>query len=223
MRAFFSLAGRGSVWLERVVWDHEVLGSSPSAPTNDYNNIMKIAEREKALDLRKEGLSFREIEQRLSVSKGSLSRWLRDVPFVPREEIRNRRRLSSIRNGQILKNRKIERVSSIRNQAKEEIATLASNELKLLGAMAYWTEGSKTNDSLVKFTNSDPRFIKFALKWLREICRVHEDKFRMHIRVHDDLNKAEIEKYWSNLTGISLDRFHRTTFKKSDSSGRRSN
>ncbi len=26
--------GHGSVWLERVVWDHEVAGSNPVAPTS---------------------------------------------------------------------------------------------------------------------------------------------------------------------------------------------
>ena len=28
-----------SVWLERVVWDHEVAGSSPVIPTNYYYDI----------------------------------------------------------------------------------------------------------------------------------------------------------------------------------------
>ena len=27
------LLGRSSVWLERVIWDHEAAGSSPVAPT----------------------------------------------------------------------------------------------------------------------------------------------------------------------------------------------
>jgi hypothetical protein len=31
--ADFLNSGRGSVWLERLVWDQEVTGSSPVAPT----------------------------------------------------------------------------------------------------------------------------------------------------------------------------------------------
>jgi hypothetical protein len=38
-----SSPGRGSAWLERVVWDHEVEGSNPSAPTNVINNLQGIA------------------------------------------------------------------------------------------------------------------------------------------------------------------------------------
>jgi transcriptional regulator with XRE-family HTH domain len=184
---------------------------------------MKIVEREKALELRKEGLSFRDIERRLCVSRGSLSRWLNGVPFVASEEVADRRRLSSIRNGQVLRNRKLKRVSGISNKAKSEIKDISNVELKLLGAMAYWTEGSKTDDSLVKFTNSDPRFIRFALKWLREICNVPEEKLRLHLRLHGDLNREETEEFWSDITGIPPGKFHKTTIKKSESSGRRGN
>ena len=211
--------------LARVVWDHEVGGSNPLTPTSCYDNhdVMKTAERQKAVELRKRGLSYSEIEQRLNVSRGSLSLWLRDIPYTPNEKTRNKQRLASIRNGQILHRRKIQRISQIITAAKEEIQNVRPNELKLLGIMAYWTEGSKTKDSLVKFTNSDPKFIKFALKWLREICGVPEDKLRVHLRIHDDLNREEIERYWSEITGISLNRFYKTTYKISASGGKRYN
>ncbi|MFA5311545.1 MAG: hypothetical protein WC355_04470 [Candidatus Omnitrophota bacterium] len=126
---------------------------------------MKLAEREKAIELRTNGFSYNDIADQVCVSKGSLSRWLINIPFVPSEKVIERRRLSRIRSGQILHNRKIARTNCIQNNAAEEIGPLAFKELKLIGAVAYWTEGSKTNDSLVKFTNSDPEFIKFVLKW----------------------------------------------------------
>lgn len=184
---------------------------------------MKIVERQKAIELRKKGLTYSEIEQRLSVSRGSLSLWLRNIPFAPSEEGRNRRRLASLRSSQVLHRRKIQRISQIMTAAKEETPNIKLDELKLLGAMAYWTEGSKTKDSLVKFTNSDPKFIKFALKWLREVCGVPEEKLRVHLRIHSDLNRKQIEQYWSKMTGIPLNRFHKTTFKISSSSGKRYN
>jgi len=184
---------------------------------------MKIIEREKAIELRKKGLTYNEIKQHLSVSRGSLSLWLRNIPFVLSKEICDRQRLARIRNSQVLHKRKIKRVSQIMLEAKREISKIKPYELKLLGIMAYLTEGSKTEDNLVKFTNSNPKFIRFVLKWLREICAVPEEKLRFHLRIHGDLNRIEVEQYWSNLTAIPVSRFYKTTFKISSSNGRRYN
>jgi len=184
---------------------------------------MKIVERHKAIELRKKGRTYSDIAELLGVSKSSLSLWLRNIPFTLSDDVRNRRRLASLRNSQVLHRRKIQRVSQIMTAAKEEISNIEPYELKLLGAMAYWTEGSKTKDSLVKFTNTNPKFIKFGLKWLREVCNVSEEKLRVHLRIHHDLDRRKIEQYWSKITGIPLSRFHRTTFKTSSSNGKRYN
>jgi len=184
---------------------------------------MKIVERQKAIELRKKGLTYSEIEQYLNVSRGALSVWLRNVPFTLSEDARNRRRLASLRNCQVLHRRKIQRISQVVTAAKEEILNIKPYELRLLGAMAYWTEGSKTEDNLVKFTNSNPKFIKFVLKWLREVCCVPEEKLRIHLRIHRDVNRKKIEQYWSKITRIPLNKFYKTTFKISDSSGKRYN
>ena len=119
--------------------------------------------------------------------------------------------------------RKIQRVSQVISEAKREILNVNPYELKLLGAIAYWTEGSKTQDNLVKFTNSNPKIIKFILRWLRQVCFVPDEKLRIHLRIHEDLNKKEIESYWSEITGIPLKRFYKTTFKISNSNGKRHN
>ena len=184
---------------------------------------MKIIERQKAITLRKKGLTYFEIGQRLGVSKGALSLWLRSIPYMPTEKARQRRRIASINSGRILHQGKLERVALIKEKAKQDIPNLTSKDLKLLGIMAYWTEGSKTKDSLVKFTNTDPAFIKFVLSWLREICRVPEKKLRLHLRVHRDINKEKAERYWSKLTKIPKKRFFKTTIKSSGSNGRRFN
>ena len=165
-------------------------------------------------------MTYAEIGQCLKVSKSSSSLWLREVPYVPTEQTLLKRRLASISSGQVLHRRKIKRITQIKTAAKKEISNIKLNEFKLLGAMAYWTEGSKTYDSLVKFTNSDPKFIRFALKWLRQVCKVPEEKLRMHLRVHSDVDKRKVELYWSNLTGIPLTRFQKTTLKVSGSNGK---
>ena len=184
---------------------------------------MRIIERQEAIDLRKKGLTYEEIQQHLKISKGTLSLWLRNIPFVISNTSYNKRMSACLRNSQVLHQRKIQRTSQIVSEAKTEILNVKSYELKLLGAMAYWTEGSKTQDNQVKFTNSNPKIIKFILKWLKEICFVPDEKLKIHLRIHGDINKKEIEQYWAELTGIPLNRFYKTTFKISDSAGKRHN
>ncbi|MBU3958850.1 MAG: hypothetical protein KKH29_00230 [Candidatus Omnitrophica bacterium] len=182
---------------------------------------MKIAEREKAIELRKKGLTYNEIVTFLKVSRSSLSYWLRNIPYIPTGEVRERRRLASLQSGQVLHKRKLERITKIEKIARQEIGEIEFDELKLLGIMAYWVEGSKTEDAIVRFTNSDPIFIKFILRWLREICKVQDEKLRAHLRVHPDVDKKEAENYWSKVTGIPLAQFYKTTAKISGSGGRK--
>ena len=44
---------------------------------------MKVLEKNRAIELRKQGRTFREITQEIPVSKGSLSYWLRGVTLTP--------------------------------------------------------------------------------------------------------------------------------------------
>ena len=184
---------------------------------------MKTIERDKAIKLRKAGRTYAEISQQLGVSKGSLSLWLCNIPYLATEESKQKRRLASINNGRILHRRKIEKILKIKELAKKEMPNIKSEEMKLLGIMAYWAEGSKTQDSLVKFTNANPKFIKFSLKWLREICQVPEEKLRLHLRIHKDVDKEKVENYWSQITRIPKIRFFKTTIKMSNSKGTRHN
>ena len=46
---------------------------------------MKLFIKEKAIKLRKEGYSYSYIKDKLGISKGTLSYWLRDIKYVPNE------------------------------------------------------------------------------------------------------------------------------------------
>jgi transcriptional regulator with XRE-family HTH domain len=183
---------------------------------------MKILERQEAIKLRRKGLTYKEIGERLSVSKGSLSLWLRDVSHTPSEKSMQRR-TASINAGLVLHKRKLERIARIKKEAMQEIAHIKPDLFKLLGTIAYWTEGSRTHDHVVAFTNTDPRFIRFTLKWLREICAVPEEKLRLHLRIHPGTNRIKAEGYWSRVTKIPKRKFYKTTVKTSGSGGRRYN
>lgn len=184
---------------------------------------MKPMEHKRALELRRQGLTYKEIGQQLGVSKSTLNNWLKAVPYKPSNESLKRGRLARIQNAQVLHKRKIKRVSKIMEAAGKDIESLSTHSLKLIGLMAYWCEGSKTADNIVKFTNSDSELIRLMAKWFTSICRVSLQKMRVHLRVHEDVSIAEAKEYWSGVTGVPLTQFHRTTIKRSESGGKRAN
>lgn len=87
--------------------------------------------------------------------------------------------------------------------------------------MLYWAEGAKKYES-IKFSNSDPDMIKFMMRWFREICQVQEVKFKIALHIHSLLIRRDVEKYWSEVTGIPLTQFQKTYIKQT-SLGQRKN
>jgi len=181
--------------------------------------FMKYSECLLAQKLRRQGKSYSEILRQISVSKGTLSLWLRDVELT---ETQKKRLFVTLRqqNVQRLAKRKREekkrRIATILQGAKKEIDTLLCNPLFLSGAMLYWAEGDKSEQvEAVKFSNSDPQMIALMMRWFRKICRVQEQKFRIALHIHELHNENSIKNYWSRITNIPLNQFHKTQIKQS--------
>ncbi|MEX2014045.1 MAG: hypothetical protein WD896_01685 [Parcubacteria group bacterium] len=183
---------------------------------------MKIAEKEKARGLRKEGKSINEIIQETGSSKGSVSLWVRDIILTSEQKTRlsqkgrtidsiEKRRLSRLSNKQ--KERQV-----ITDKAMEDFTSISLEELKLIGIILYLGEGAKTYKSMVRLANSDPAVIKIMMRFFREICQVPENKFRaaIHTFAHADIDQTEV--YWSQITGIPRQQFFKTYIKPSAAS-----
>lgn len=179
---------------------------------------MKLKEKIKAIQLRKQGKSYGEILKQVCVSRSTLSLWLRNIELTPTQQERlykTLRRKNAYKGAKVLQQKRIERTTQIITEAKQEVKNkFERNPLFLAGLMLYWAEGSKSdNDELVNFSNSDPCMVIFMMKWFREFCKVPENKFRIMIHMHTLHCRKDIEGYWSDLTGIPLEQFHKTQVK----------
>ncbi len=56
------------------------------------------------------------------------------------------------------------------------------------------------------------------MKFFREICNVPEEKFRGNIHTFAHANVEKTEKYWSKISGIPRNQFHKTYIKPSSAS-----
>ncbi|KKS97640.1 MAG: hypothetical protein UV75_C0023G0002 [Candidatus Giovannonibacteria bacterium GW2011_GWA1_43_15] len=178
---------------------------------------MKFKEKLTAINLRKSGKSYREILNKLRVSKGTLSLWLRDVKLTPEQEKElyvDRRQRNAYKLAKISQKKKEDRTKEIISKAEKEALLRFHDPLFLAGLMLYWAEGDKSErNELVKFTNSDPEMVRFMMKWFREICDVPEEKFKINLYIHKLHCRRDIERYWSNITKIPLSHFYKTHIK----------
>ena len=176
---------------------------------------MKKNEAHKARAMRKKGKSLGEIAKQLGVSKGSASLWVRDIILTEKQKkcltqkghsvgVVEKRREARLRNEE--EKRKI-----IIQGAKKGVGNINKEALFFIGISLYWGEGSKTKRGSVEFSNSDTRLVKIMKLFFDIICIVPETKYRGHVYLHPHLNSARAEKYWSNISGIPLKQFHKTT------------
>jgi transposase-like protein len=179
---------------------------------------MKYIEKQKAIELRKNGESIKKIAKILGVAKASVSVWVRKVPV----SLKQKEKLSL--NGQATEVVEKRRNSRIKNEedkrqividgAGRDIKSISKSELKIIGSIFYWAEGGKRR-GMARVANSDPIMIKLMMRFFREVCEVKEAKFRCHIHTHSHLNVSKCLSYWSEVTGIPISQFYKTYSKPS--------
>ncbi|MDO8585202.1 MAG: helix-turn-helix domain-containing protein [bacterium] len=172
---------------------------------------MKIPERHKAIALRRQGHSLKEIAATLNVAKSSVSLWVRDVALSSSAK---KILLAKITLGQfVAAERKKAKTRAIEDgylrQAREELSatTLSPVYKKLLCALIYWCEGTKSPKTGVTFINSDPHLIKQFLSLLRTSFEIDERKFHPCLHLHSYHSKEKQLDFWSEITNINRSQF----------------
>lgn len=168
---------------------------------------MKTEEKKEARRLRKEcGLSVRDIANRVGVSKGTISLWVRDIQLT-NKQIRTLKDKNPAINRQMAgaKTRRDtalkERISAQQEGIK---AAKEGNILHAQGCMLYWAEGYKRNNkNSISFANSDPAMVKLFVSFLVKCLNIRKDDMVLKIQCHTvSKTLKQVEDYWKNLTGI---------------------
>lgn len=164
--------------------------------------------KQKAIDLRRRGWSYKEIKQQIRVAKSTLSLWLKGIRLSDKHRERlYTKRINYLSKGpQSQKERRRREVEAIIEQSKKEIKYPMSRQAYLLfGAALYWAEGSK--GSAIEITNSDPYLIYFMVEWCENVFGISRKKFSGALNMYSQQNESELRKFWSELTGVPLNRF----------------
>ena len=175
-------------------------------------------EKERAIALRREGLSYREILSKVSVAKSTLGLWFKDVGLSQEQKQRltQKRIDAALRGAAKRREQRILATQQSVRLAREEFKRVKNQGLWLAGVMLYWAEGSKqksTNVSQgVKFSNSDPAMIRIFLQWLKIIANIPLESIKCELYIHQNGNTEKAIQYWNqHLTPL---RIAATYFKK---------
>lgn len=179
----------------------------------------KLEEKLKAQELRRQGLSYGEIRLQIKISKDTLSRWCRDIELTDEQKRRLLENKSlGQRKGSLVaadnkRQARIVRTQSIFQEAIKELGNLSKRDRFIAGIMLYAGEGDKA-DGKGGFTNSDPKLIKFMMSWFKEFCDLPMARFRGAIWLHEGSNEKEAKMFWSKLSSIPENQFHKTYISK---------
>lgn len=190
--------------------------------------ITKSVEKERAIELRKKGLSYREILKEVLVAKSTLSLWLQSVGLSKkqRQRLTEKRLLAARRGAQKRHQTRMENWERIKYEAAKEILQLTKRERWLIGIVLYWGEGSKEKEyggtTNIKFSNSDPLMILLFCQWLKDFFNISKERVTYELYIHERADWQRAKKYWGDKLSISHENI-RIYFKRHNPSPKRKN
>lgn len=193
-------------------------------PTPDWTRRPNAKDdlRDQAVDLRREGLTVPEIATKLKVSKSTAYLWVRHLPLDETSEraherrSEHSRRIAETRWEPLRQKRDADRAAT--NDAEAAwVGTLSEREVRLLGAVAYWCEGSKAkpwrpNQCRVTFINSDPALILLFIRFIESFGQ-HRGALKYRVSIHESADAEAAGRWWADVVGVPFEIFRRPTLK----------
>ena len=172
-------------------------------------------DKQKAITMRKKGMSYSQIKDKIKVSKSTLSGWLSSMPLSEKRirELRDfsPQRIERYRN--TMRSKKEARLNEVYKKVSKDVGSLSERDLFLAGLFLYWGEGTKRSNYSVVLTNTNPAMLKLFIKWL-ELFNVKRKDLKIKLHLYSDMNIKKGLDFWSKELKIPLSQFRKTYVKK---------
>ena len=153
---------------------------------------------QRIIQLRKKGYSLPEIKNEVHVGYGSVYRYIQGIDILPKY-----RKIWFGKRGGSIKRMKMKELIA-KKYATKLVMSLSKKEKMIFLTALYWGEGSKADFNLM---NSDPQLIKVFILGLQEVFGIDKSRIRISIRIYEDLDRKISLEFWSQVTGIPIDKF----------------
>lgn len=155
---------------------------------------MKNREREQAVEMRRQGVSYKSIAKALGVSPSSALRWTRDVVLTKKAQAV----VDSMSTSTAAAARRREEFQKLgRRKARHDPA------FRVLCAL-YWGEGRKrfhhSHKEEFSFTNSDPAMVAIVSQWL--VKEGYRDRIYLKVKSPKRVEKKKLMNYWHGVIGF---------------------
>lgn len=174
----------------------------------------KESEYKQALNLRKQGFSYREIARTCGVSVSTVSKWLSALPGADLIVAENKRKAAKENRGRLLlinKARNTERQKQYKEAeriAKLEYENYRTNSLFVAGLTLYIAVGDSTDARSMRISNSRPELHRLFIRFAMQFLGVPKTSIHMWLLLYPDLDEVICMQYWSKYTGISVSQFY---------------
>lgn len=179
-----------------------------------------VLEKQRAIELRKKGYSYKDIMREIPVAKSSVSLWLKDTPLTESEKhFLKKRKDSNITMGRIRsatanRQNKINKDNLLLQTAKLEFEKYKLDPLFHTGISLYWAEGAKRN-SMFHFMNSDSEMIEMVILWLDKFTEYKREDFGFRLYIHHPFIRDNWEVWWQKQLRADSSQFKKTIIKPS--------
>jgi hypothetical protein len=172
-------------------------------------------DREQANVLRKTGLSYAEISERMSVPRSTLSTWFHDQKWSNDIAIENVKLASKAGGVRLVvmntvRGTRLRKIyEDARQDAFTDFAEIKFHPLFLVGVMAYWSHGDKTSRARVSLSSTDPKMVRIFKLFLEKVCSVKN--IRVQLVLNRDFSAEDkIRAYWMEKCGFEPSSFIKT-------------
>ncbi len=175
--------------------------------------MARRTDKNKAIKMRKSGMSYSQIKTELGVSKSTLSLWLRDLPLSD-ARLRELRDFSQVRIEKTRttkqKNKDNRRRAVLENVKRDFV--INEDPLFIGGFYLYWGEGTKSAEYTIALTSTDPGIIKTYIAWLKLLhVNIKDCRVKLHLYADQDIEKSLI--FWSKVTNLPRQHFYKPYIK----------
>ncbi len=177
--------------------------------------------KEEAIKLRLEQkLGYASIANLLSVSKSTLSGWLKSYPLSD-ERILELRSVN-LKNNEVkiekyIKSMRLKREIKFDINYKKYLNTFkkVSKQSKFTaGLMLYLAEGSKKDYYHISIANTDPSVIKFFIKWADEFLNIPIESFKVQLHLYPNMDIEKEVEFWRLVLGLNNNQFYKHQIRK---------
>lgn len=172
----------------------------------------------KAVALRMQGKSYKEIVRITKIPKSTLFEWFHQQDWSQKikerlNALNGKRGAVALNQYRITAKRTLEKAKHVaRKEARDQYSKLRKNPLFVAGIMLYWGEGDKSiKYGQVRLSNCDEGLLKVFLGFLRTTCNVPEEKIKAWVLLYPDLNSEVCLTFWRKKLRMSGSQFIKPT------------